>query len=216
MKEIWEQATIGYNMPLTILLGLVLLFWTVSLLGIGDFDADLDVDVDLDVDGGAEGQAEGAFGFLLRVVNAQDIPLMLVLSLLTLFMWAIAIASNFYFNPEQSTSLALVFLLANFFASVLLVKIVTQPLRKFFRTMKNDKEHQEPLIGSAGHVKSRVLDSSFGQCEVVRPKGAPALLNCRLAEGEDSLVRGDQILVIGFDEETQKFIIKPNQSKETN
>jgi hypothetical protein len=37
-----------------------------------------------------------------------------------------------------------------------------------------------------------------------------------LAEGEDSLVRGDQILVIGFDEETQKFIIKPNQSKETN
>ncbi|MDB4465561.1 hypothetical protein N9057_04675, partial [Akkermansiaceae bacterium] len=65
MKEIWEQATIGYNMPFTILLGLVLLFWIVSLFGIGDFDADLDVDVDLEVDGGAEGQAEGAFGFLL-------------------------------------------------------------------------------------------------------------------------------------------------------
>ncbi len=216
MKEIWEQAIIGYNLPLTILLGLVLLFWIVSLLGVGDFDADLDVDLDLDADGGAGGQAEGTFGFLLRVVNAQDIPLMLVLSLLSIFMWAIAIASNFYLNPGQSSFLASLFLIGNFIVSVILVKVVTQPLRSFFRTMKNDKEHQEPLIGSAGHVKSRVLDSKFGQCEVIRPKGAPALLNCRLAEGEEPLVRGHKILVIGYDEETKKFIIKPNQFKETN
>lgn len=216
MKDIWEQAILGYNLPLTALLGLVLLFWIVSLLGIGDFDTDLDVDLDLDAEGGADGQVEGAFGFLLRVVNAQDIPLMLVLSLLTLFMWAIAIASNFYFNPGESSGLALLFLCGNFILSVVMVKVVTQPLRSFFRTMKNDKEHQEPLIGSAGHVKSRVLDSKFGQCEVVRPKGAPALLNCRLAEGEEPLKRGHQILVIGYDDDTKKFIIKPNQSKETN
>lgn len=212
MSEIWKEALTGYNLPLTVLLGLVLLFWIVSLLGLGDFDSDLDVDLDADGDVGSG--SDGALGFLLRIVNAQDIPLMLVLSLLSLFMWAIAIASNYYFNPDHRTGLALLFLAGNFFVSVFAVKIVTQPLRSFFRSMKHDKEHQEPLIGSTGLVKSRTIDQSFGQCEVIRPKGAPALLNCRLAEGEKPLERGDQILVIAYDADTKKFIIKNNSSKE--
>lgn len=210
MKEIWEQALLSYNLPLTILLGLVFLFWIVSLLGVGDFDTDLDVDLDLEAEG--DGHGEGALGFILRVVNAQDVPLMLVLSLLTLLMWALSITLNFHFNEEQSGGVASLLLIGNFFLSVLLVKLVTQPLRPLFKSIKNDKEHQEPLIGSAGHVKSRILDQDFGQCEVVRPKGAPALLNCRLAEGGEALVRGDQILIIGFDSENQKFIAKSDKS----
>lgn len=211
MKEIWDQALLSYNLPLTVLLGFVFLFWIVSLVGIGDFDPDLDLDADAgDLHGG------GALGFILRVVNAQDIPLMLVLSLLSLFLWAIAIASNYYFNPDESGGRASLLLVGNFFVSVLLVKLATQPLRPFFRSIKNEREHSEPLIGSVGRVKSRVLDASFGQCEVVRPKGAPALLNCRLAEGEEALARGAEILVIGFDDDTRRFIIKSNQSNQKN
>ena len=206
MKDIWEQAFLIYNLPLTLLLGLVAVFWIVSVLGVADFDSDVDIDVD--ADGDVPG-SEGVFGFLLRVVNAHDIPVMLVLSLLTLFMWIISIASNFYLNSGESGLIAMGLFAANFVISVILVKLVTQPLRPMFRSIKNDKEHQEPLIGSSGIVKSRVLDGNFGQCEVVRPKGAPALLNCRLAEGEEPLVRGAKILVIGLDDETQKFIIKP-------
>jgi len=206
VKEIWEQAFLIYNLPLTLLLGLVSLFWIVSLLGVADFDSDVDIDVDAD---GDLHEVDGVFGFLMRVVNAHDIPVMLVLSLLTLFMWIISIASNFYLNDGESGMIALGLFAANFVISVILVKLVTQPLRPMFRSIKNDKEHQEPLIGSSGVVKSRVLDGSFGQCEVIRPKGAPALLNCRLAEGEEPLVRGAEILVIGHDNETRKFIIKP-------
>ena len=144
----------SYNLPLTVLLGLVLVFWIVSFLGVGGFDADLDIDME-------GGDAGGAFGFLLRVVNAHDIPLMLILSLLSLLMWAFALSSNYYFNPNESSWLALVFLLPNFILSVLLVKIVTQPLRPLFRSITLDQEHHEPLIGSGGHVKSRVLDSDL-------------------------------------------------------
>lgn len=206
MKDIWDQALLIYNLPLTLFLGLVIVFWIVSLLGIADFDTEVDVDVE--VDGELHG-SEGVFGFLMRVVNAHDIPVMLVLSLLTLFMWMISIASNFYLNSGESGLIALGLFIGNFILSVLLVKLVTQPLRSMFRSIKNDKEHQEPLIGSTGFVKSRVLDSHFGQCEIIRPKGAPALLNCRLADGEEAMVRGEEVLVIGHDEEAQKFIIKP-------
>lgn len=204
MKEIWEQALLSYNLPLTLLLGLALLFWVVSLLGAFDFDADLEVDAE----GGELEGGGGVLGFFLRAVNAQDVPVMLVLSLLSLFMWLIAIISNYYLNPGHSGLVALGLLAVNFIVSVILVNLATQPLRPVFRSIKNNQEHQEPIVGSAGTVKSRILDRDFGQCEVPRPKGSPALLNCRLADGEKPLVRGDEILVIGYDDSARKFIIK--------
>ncbi len=207
MKEIWNEAFLIYNLPLTLILGCMTLFWVASLCGLGDLDSDVDLNLEGDVDGDLHG-SDGVFGFIMRAVNAQDIPVMLVLSLLSLFMWIIAIASNFYLNTSQSGLIASGLFIGNFILSVILVKLVTQPLRPMFRSIKNDKEHQEPLVGSSGIVKSRLVDADFGQCEVIRPKGAPALLNCRLAEGERSLARGEEILVIGQDPETQKFIIK--------
>ena len=136
MKEIWEQALLSYNLPLTILLGLVFLFWIFSLIGMGDADAELEVDGAIDAEADGDVDTDGVFGFLMRVVNAQDIPVMLVLSLLTLFMWAGAISSNYYFNPGQSSGLAFVFLIVNFFLSVLMVKFTTQPLRPFFARLR--------------------------------------------------------------------------------
>ena len=211
MKELWEQAILSYNLPLTILLGLVGVFWLLSLVGASDVDSfdvdfDTDVDVDADVDGG------GVFEGIMKFVNAQDVPVTFIITLLTVFMWAISIASNFYLNSGESELLALGLLAANFILSVILVKVVTHPLRPMFHALKSDDEHHEPLIGSSGFVKSRVLDESFGQCEISRPNGAPALLNCRLASKEKPLVRGDQVLVIDFDSSDQKYIIKSLQN----
>jgi hypothetical protein len=206
VKELWEQAMLSYNLPLTILLGLVGVFWLLSVFGAVDSDG-LDVDVDGDAD--LEGEGGSSFDGVLKFVNAQDIPIMFILSLLTLYVWVIAIASNNYLNTQQSELVALGLLVVNFIFSVLLVKFTTHPLRPMFRAIKDDQEHKEPLIGSSGFVKSRVLDQGFGQCEITRPNGAPALLNCRLASEEEPLVRGDHVLVIDYDSSDQKFIIKP-------
>lgn len=207
VKELWEQALIGYNLPLTVLFGLVVVFWLLTLLGAVDLDA-LDIDLDVETDG-ADGVGEGIFAILLRFVNAHDIPVTIVLSLLSVFMWAGAILTNYYFNPEQNSLLAMAFLLVNLIISTLVVKFVTEPLRPFMRAIKDDGELQEPLVGMSGVVKSRVMDSSFGQVEVPRDKGAPALLNAILPEGQEPLVRGDQILVIDFDDQLDKYLVHP-------
>ena len=213
MKELWEQAILFYNLPLTVLLGFVVLFWLLSLLGTVDLDTiDIDLDVDADADG-VDGAVNGFFGFLLRFVNAQDVPVMIIMSLLTLFMWATGVLGNYYLNPAHNGWIALGFLFVNFILSVLLVKFTTQPLRPFMRAIKNDQEHQEPLVGLSGVVKSRVLDSNFGQVEVPRDKGAPALLNAILPEGRESLVRGDRILVIDFDQDKDKYLVGPAASE---
>lgn len=219
MKELWEQAILFYNLPLTVLLVLVFVFWILSVIGTVDldtFDIDLDADletgdgaIDLEADGASQGSSEGVFGFMLRFVNAQDVPVMIIFSLLILFMWAISLASNYLFNPTESGWLASGMLVGNFILSAVLIKAVTQPLRPLMRAIKNDQEHQEPLVGMSGTVKSRVLDSKFGQVEVPRDKGAPALLNAVLPEGREALVRGDKILVIDFDRDRDKFLVHP-------
>ena len=207
VKELWEQALIGYNLPLTVLFGLVVVFWLLTLLGAVDLDT-LDIDLDVETDG-ADGVGEGIFAVLLRFVNAHDIPVTIVLSLLSVFMWAGAILTNYYFNPEQNSLLAMAFLLVNLIISTLVVKFVTEPLRPFMRAIKDDGELQEPLVGMSGVVKSRVMDSSFGQVEVPRDKGAPALLNAILPEGQEPVVRVDQILVIDFDDQLDKYLVHP-------
>lgn len=211
MKELFEQSLIFYNLPLTGLLGLVAVFWLLSLLGTVDLDAfdfDFESDVDADGEGAGESAGEGFFAYFMRLVNAQDVPVTLIFSLLILFMWSISILSNYYLNPADSGWLAMGFLLANFVVSVLLVKAVTQPLRPMMRAIKNDQEHQEPLIGLAGIVKSGTIDQTFGQVEIPRTNGAPALLNAILPESHQALTRGAQILVIGYDEALQKHLVQ--------
>ena len=208
---------LSYNLPLTVVMGLVAVYWLLSVLGAVDvdtFDIDLEAEADLDLE--VEGEVPEAGGGhalagVLRFVNAQDVPIMIVLSLLALFMWLLAIASNYYLNPGEREWLALGLLAGNFIVSVLLVKAVTQPLRPFLRALKNDQEHQEPLVGMSGVVKSRVIDAKYGQVEVARTNGAPALLNARMATGSEPLVRGDEILVIDHDAEKDRYVVKSSK-----
>jgi len=184
-------------------------YWLLSLIGTIDMDAiDFDFDTDTEIDGevGTEVSTGGNFiGTLLKVVNAQDVPIMMVLSLLTLFMWIGSILSNYMFNPTQSYITALGLGVANFIGSVLLVKLVTQPLRPFFKSIKKD-ETAIPLIGSIGTVKSRIMDHNYGQVSVPREKGAPALVNARLEEG--ALSRGETVLILSYDEEKNRYLAK--------
>ena len=100
MKELWEQALLPYNLPLTLSLGLVVLFWVFSLLGAIGVDAlDVDIDADADADGGGLGDLPAA---MLRLVNAGSVPLTVVLSVLVLAMWMTSLCLNFYLNPTHS------------------------------------------------------------------------------------------------------------------
>ncbi len=213
MKELWEQAILPYNLPLTILLVLVVCFWLLSLLGaVGadsldvDLDADLDVDVDADLDGG-----HANFGdipaFFLRAVNATYIPVTIVLSVLVLTMWMGSILLNFYFNPGRSGLLAAAFVVAAFVIGVLATKAVTQPLVPLMRKLKN-AEDAAPVIGNLGVVRSITLDSRFGQVEVQRPDGAPAILSARLGPDAEPVLRGTTVAIVSQDEGTGLYLAR--------
>ena len=85
MGELFELSVSGANLPFTIMLGLVILYWVGVILGaldieLFDFDLDLDGDADIDVDAdagavGGGGIARGAGGFAGSIpVGAKSTP----------------------------------------------------------------------------------------------------------------------------------------------
>lgn len=210
MKELLEQALISYNLPLTVALGLVVLFWCISLLGIFDMDV-FNVELDVDLDSGADIGTGSGLHSILRFFNADAVPTTMIFSLLALFMWGGSLTLNYYLNPSQNELVAFGLLLLNLFVSLMVVKVVTQPLKPLFKKLKESDELEEPIIGAVGVVRSQVLDSSYGQVEVKRSDGTVALINAKLSSEKKSLIRGSQVLVF---EKTNKSVYLVREAKE--
>lgn len=65
MTELVQQAISAYNLPLTILLGVMIVYWLVAIFGLIDFESadnalqlDSEMDMDLDVDGAVDGDMD--------------------------------------------------------------------------------------------------------------------------------------------------------------
>ena len=182
-------------------------YWVISSIGIFDFDTDVDIDLDMDADADVSIDG-GIFSSILNFVNAADVPVMLVLTLLNVSMWVISMISNEQWNPDASLGIAALFFILNFIISVVVTKFLTKPLAPLFNAIKTDVEAATPLIGQSGKVKSRILDHHYGQVEVARDKNAPALLNCKLSDSDAAMVRGEEVLIVKYDKESKRYIVR--------
>ena len=215
MGEIIHEALLIYNLPLTVLLGVAVLYWISVCFGmfdVGSFDAEIDLgadgnaDIAPDVDGHSD-VGGGTMMALARFVNIHEVPLMVVLSFQLIFMWMIGMISNYYLNPGESALLGFGLLVGNLFISAILTRIITMPLKPLMRGLKKEWDDAGPIIGNTGIAKTAEITDSFGQLEVVR-QGAPTLCNARVPEGAQPVSRGETALVIDYNTETQTCIVK--------
>ncbi len=204
MLELWQQALLPFNLPLTVALGLVLLFWLLVMLGAMGVDS-LNVEASADL-GDSDGfSLPDAIG---KMTNAADIPVTIVLSLFILFLWGGSVIGNFYLNPEGSNLLGMGILVGGVVISIALTKLVTQPLVPLMRGMR-EAEKAPPVIGQSGIVRSGEVDATWGQVLVEREGGAPALLLCRTAAGVPPIPRGTEVLVVSHDDAGKRYIVRP-------
>ena len=162
--------------------------------------------------GGAGGG--GALTGALNFINASDVPLMMVISFLTVFMWVIGVTANFYFNPgtvgDRSAWLALLLLVPNFILSALLTKIATTPLKGVMRKLNDSEKALVKTVGREGKVLSSEVTREFGRVEV-ETKGSPIVLNARISEGSARLIKGDPVLIFDHDEEEDTYLVRKSK-----
>ena len=211
VKEIWQLAISPGILPATLLLIPVGLYWIIGLMGLFDLNLDGADSIDLDVNG--DGEIDSSDGFLpglmssvLKIVNASDIPLMLVISLISVLLWGSMMIGTMIVGVGSFLAgwpLALISLVV----AILLCRFAVMPLKPFFRRMREEEEHHEPVIGRTGVVRSGELTDQFGQVEV-SDKHGPMLLNARLSLGDAPITRGQEVLVFDFDQASGIYYVR--------
>lgn len=201
MSELYQASISPNQILLTLLLGLVVCYWLLVILGALDFDTDLpDAGADVDVDGDGhhahKGMSTGGFWLTLgRIFGFTQVPLIVWLSFMVLFMWFFSMLSNHLWNPEADTSRAFLLLLPVLIASTLTTRIITYPIARVFKAMNDTDSEAEEVIGRFGLVCSIEADETYGQLEIAC-QGAPLLINVRTLPGAPTLKKGDRAKVI--------------------
>ena len=219
MKEIWDLATSAPMLPLTILLVPVGIYWVLSILGAVDHDHFGGVDMDGGIDAPHHGGGDGHSGNgdshplgevmhgALRFLNAQGVPLMMVLSVLIAYLWGCSMLGNLWFNKALTGGTGTLVSIGALVVAIILTRLTAAPLKPLFRLIQDDPEPAKPVLGRTGVVRTALVNEREGQVEVENA-GAPLLLNARIATGSPPLPRGTIVLVIRYDDSSGIYIVR--------
>ncbi|HBO43176.1 MAG TPA: hypothetical protein DD670_04425 [Planctomycetaceae bacterium] len=217
MLEVFEAAIAPANLPYTILLGLIILYWVLYLLGTFgsdaldfldfDFDADTDVDVDLDadVDGGMTGHGS-ALGAFLHFFHVGDVPIIVIFSILALAMWLISMLST-HFLGTVSMAVGLMLVVPIVLGGLIMTKALVMPMAPYLKAVLTQEGESVEIIGRRCTVTSLEVTPRCGQAEI-QTEGAPILLNVKTREGA-TLKKGDEAVVFDHDSTKNVYLIAP-------
>ena len=207
MNEVFDQAFRMVNLPFTVLLGLIVLYWL--LVALGALDVHLFSDVGHDAHHELDHDGDGFLHFL----GIGDVPVMVIVSVLGLSMWLGSMLSNYYLTGG-SQLYALALLVPNFLISVVVTRYVTLPLRPLFRLINKDRGPGEEVLGRVCQIVTSEATPTFGQAEITR-SGASVLINVRTLD-DAVLVKGARAAVVRSDSEKGVYYITPMPSLESS
>jgi hypothetical protein len=164
------------------------------------------MDGDGDVSGGDHGGAADAFAAL----KLRSVPMTVAISLLTTFAWLTSIALSFSvatFAPHLDiwpvrAGIALTAPVVSLFLSSLAIR----PLAPLFVVHNATGNHE--LIGKVVTIRTGSVDTRFGEATLQEGGGSDLVLRVRVDE-DGGLARGDQALIVAWDEEREAFTVAP-------
>jgi hypothetical protein len=217
------------NLPYTILLVLMLLYWGLYLLGAlgsealdflgmdlhADADVDVHADADVHVDGhldshgdmsGAGEAAPGAISALVHFFYLGEIPVMLIFSVMILTMWVISLLVNHYMSNVQ-VAVAVALFVPIVLVSAIVTRAVLTPFAPALKRIFDHAGDKVTIVGKTCVVVSSEANEKFGQAEI-ETLGAPSLLNVRTRQGV-TIAKGQEAVVVEHDEQKNLYWIAP-------
>lgn len=218
MPDLFQAAIQPHQLLLSLFLTLVILYWVFVFIGVLDFDSDLpdDLSVDGDAPGGSEvshphGHGMSTGGAWLatgRFFGFSQVPLVVWLSFLILFLWFGSLVLNEWYNQAGSLLKAAWLLPPNLIGSLIATKLVTLPVARLFKAMGDADSEAEEVIGRTGRITSTEADGSYGQMEI-STANVPLLINVRTQPGVAPLKRGDSAKVVSAGPDHVFYLIEP-------
>jgi hypothetical protein len=191
----------------TVLLMVVMLYWTLVLVGA----------LGMDVLDGADGSFDGADGVDLgegqgvaALLGFGAIPASIAMSILVFWAWATSLVGAIYLGPVLGGFLpvwltSLVVLGVALGVALLASALSVKPLRPVFHTRFAPRRRS--LLGKTAVVASGRVDPTFGQASM-EDGGAGLVLSVFCAKPNE-LEKGDPVVLIQFDEQRQAYEVEP-------
>ncbi len=212
MNELFQAAFALANLPFTVLLILILIYWASVIFGALDFgslDLEFDLDADADTDVDVDGTSAGWFAELLHFFNFGKLPFMVVMSFIILFTWIISVCANHYFGGDSLTFATALFF-PNLFVRLSLTKLVSSPLVPFFQSL-DVKEEPVDYIGLSCTITLPATKDRMGQAQVIIDD-IPLLINIKLSKDTLELKKGTEALIVGKEADNACFFIQSEKS----
>ena len=158
-----------------------------------------------DVDG-----ADGGSSGLIAALKLRSAPATVVLSVIVLFAWILSVLGVQALNalvPGGSLLFAgkLALLLAAPVVALFPTSVVVRPLARVFTPLAATK--RTDLVGKLCRIRTGTVTDRFGEA-VLEDGGAGLVVRVRVESGE-KLARGDQAVIVGYDDERQEFTVAP-------
>lgn len=205
--ELIEAAFQWPNTIPSVLMTMAVTYWVLVIIGALDIELfDFDFDGDGDVDGDGLTGVSGLGLVVLRALNIGQVPLMIWGSVFAIAFWLTSMLLwDFWDNPETSSQWVggSLLLLRNVVVAAVIAKLVTNPMKKWFRIDRGLRPEQ--MIGERCELTTPLRPGATGQARF-QTSAAPRLLNVRIQKGD--LAKGDVVELTGYEPETKTFWVK--------
>lgn len=231
MFEFIRELLSLHNLPCTVLLGLVMFYWLLVVLGIvdseiegggsdmpdhhgGGHDSPAPLNVQSNHNAAATTGGGGVSSAKKRFFSFGEVPLNIAGSILAIFLWVGSMLGNYYFNGvagNRSGITATLLLFPNLMVSFILTRIVIIPLDRFFTALQQTATENEVIIGRQARVVSARVDERYGQVEITT-NGAPVLVNARIMTGHTPVTKGTQVTITSNTPDSSFYFVEPLSS----
>ena len=205
MQQLLAVSTTFPTIVFSVVLGIVLIYWLIGMLGLVDLDLSPDMDLDLD----ADTDIGGLSGFFLTF-GISGIPFTIVISIISLLGWLISVYSQYYLLSLLPTGIiyyvaGAALTVAIFFLTLPITGQLIRPLRGMFKSVEAVSSNQ--LVGSEATIATATVDGTFGQARIINA-GAELLVDVR-CDPQHSFALGDKALVIDYNQDEHNYIVVP-------
>ncbi|HIE29747.1 TPA: DUF1449 family protein [Candidatus Poribacteria bacterium] len=216
IKEFFAWYNLIYALPLIFVFLYTLLHFLgfASHIGGHDFFADISdigLDADDDMDDINVEPDESILSQILSFIHFKEVPLMMIIAVFFLT-WGMAgftlnhiIVSNLniFWAPLLIPSLVITFVI-----SILFTKLFAGVISLVAPTAEKGATSIRELVGKTARVISGKVTTKFGQARLRDELGYSITVFCKIQEGSEIPKRGDEVLLIDYDDVDRKFEVE--------
>ncbi len=230
-QELYDILFNSVNTGLTVLVILLVFYWTTTIITGIEADIDLDIDVDMDLDPGIEGgnvdfddisnvelQKDHVvpdrrknlkwWQIVLIYFNFVGLPFMFTLTTF-IFTWWLLSSVLTSLTQSYQNSMGLGLMLLSCVPALFITKGFTNPFKRVFKKLNKDGDVPIDFLGRKGVSLSTIKDDKMGNAEII-VDGSPMSIYIKSLDGAPISYQ-DPILIIKEAGDKQFYYAKKYQ-----